>query len=125
MLDIDHFKAINDERGHLVGDTVIKRIAKIIADRARESDIVCRWGGEEFTILATDCILNDVLRLSDAIHEAMSTETFFITEPDRKITVSMGITQVKLGDDEKDIVARADKALYQAKDKGRNRTEAL
>lgn len=125
MADIDHFKPINDKKGHLAGDEVIRRAAEIAAAQVRESDIICRWGGEEFTILAANCTLQDAHRLADAIQQAMRTETFFADEPDWRITVSLGITEVRADDDEKALVARADKALYQAKDLGRDRTVAL
>jgi diguanylate cyclase (GGDEF)-like protein len=91
----------------------------------RDSDAICRWGGEEFMILAANCNLHDAHRLSVAIHEAFSKETFFADDPDFKITVSVGITEVRPEDDEESLIARADKALYRAKDLGRNRTEAL
>lgn len=125
MVDIDHFKPVNDKKGHLAGDAVIRRAAEIAADAVRESDIICRWGGEEFMILAANCNLHDAHRLSDAIHEAIRAEIFFPDDPECKITVSQGITEVRAEDDEESLVARADKAMYKAKDLGRNRTEAL
>lgn len=125
MIDIDHFKAINDEKGHLAGDTVIKRLAEIIMATARESDIACRWGGEEFTVIATDCTQTEAQRLSDALHQEIRDEVFFPDTAEQDITVSIGLTQVTMGDDENALIGRADKALYQAKDNGRNRTEIL
>lgn len=125
MIDIDHFKPINDKKGHLAGDAVIRRAAEIVADTARESDIVCRWGGEEFMILAANCNLQDAHRLSEAIHAAIRGEAFFADDPDHKVTVSQGITEVRAEDDEETLLARVDKAMYKAKDTGRNRTEVL
>lgn len=123
MIDIDNFKRVNDQRGHLVGDAVIKCVAEIIENGVRESDIVCRWGGEEFAILAANCDLSEAQRLSSAIHDGMRAEVFFADSPDMKVTMSIGITEVRPGDGEQDVVGRADKALYQAKDKGRNCTD--
>ncbi|HEY9079946.1 sensor domain-containing diguanylate cyclase [Magnetovibrio sp.] len=122
MLDIDHFKPINDELGHLAGDDVIRRTADIIRAQARESDLICRWGGEEFIILASDCTATDAQRLSDAIREALRSARFFPTMPDRTVTGSVGVCEVRPGDDEVVMIGRADQAMYAAKEKGRDRT---
>jgi len=125
MMDIDHFKPINDELGHLAGDDAIFRAASIIQSKARESDIVCRWGGEEFTILAIDCNAQDALRLGEAIREAIRTTPFFPDAPDKIITISIGITEACANDDEVSLIARADKAMFTAKQNGRDRTELV
>jgi len=125
MIDLDHFKAINDKMGHLAGDAVIHRAAEIAAAQVRESDIICRWGGEEFMILAANCKLDDAQRLADAVHQALRAAVFFPDEPAWRITASFGITEIRAADTEKDLIARADKALYQAKDQGRNCTVSL
>lgn len=125
MIDIDHFKTINDAKGHLAGDEVIHRIAEIITAAARESDIVCRWGGEEFAIIAADCTVAKAQRLSFALHKAIRAGAFFPGTDDMTITVSIGLTEVRPHDDENALIGRADRALYQAKDNGRNRTETL
>lgn len=125
MIDIDHFKLINDENGHLAGDEAIHRIAEITAATVRESDIVCRWGGEEFAIIAEDCTVAKAQRLSHAVHKAIRAEVFFPGTSDMSITVSIGLTEARPHDDENMLIGRADRALYLAKDNGRNRTETL
>jgi len=123
MLDIDYFKAINDEYGHLAGDAAIQQAARIIQEHSRESDLLCRWGGEEFMILAADCNAQDAARLADAIREAFRRTTFFADTPTNKVTISAGISEVRTSDNEDIIVSRADTALYKAKENGRDRTE--
>lgn len=125
MIDIDHFKPINDKKGHLAGDAVLRRLGEIILAAARESDVSCRWGGEEFAVIAEDCTQTEAGRLSDALHKAIGAEAFFPDDDELKITVSIGLTQAVKGDDETALIGRADRALYQAKDNGRNRTEIL
>jgi len=122
MLDIDHFKDINDQMGHLTGDEVIRRTGEILKEKTRESDLLCRWGGEEFTILAANCRVEDALRLGDTIRAAMHAEAFFLQRPDRHVTVSVGVTQVTPNDTEVDVLARVDEAMYAAKEAGRNCT---
>ncbi|MBL4613367.1 MAG: GGDEF domain-containing protein [Magnetovibrio sp.] len=123
MMDIDNFKLINDQLGHLAGDKAIRHAAKVIRDQSRDSDLLCRWGGEEFVILATECNAPDAQRLGDSIREAFRDAKFFPDTPDKKITLSVGISQVRKNDDEESVVARADRALYAAKDNGRDCTK--
>jgi len=123
MMDIDHFKAINDDMGHLAGDEVIRQTADIVRAASRESDLLCRWGGEEFIILASDCTAKDAGRLSDAIRDAIRNARFFADAPDKIVTASIGVCEVRPGDEEVAVIARADKAMYAAKEKGRDRTE--
>jgi len=125
MLDIDHFKPINDELGHLAGDAVIRGTADIVRAASRESDLLCRWGGEEFIILASDCTAKDAQRLSDAIRDAVRAAKFFPDAPERTVTISVGVCEVRPGDDEIIMIGRADQAMYAAKEKGRDRTETL
>lgn len=121
MLDIDHFKRINDRRGHNVGDQVITRFAEVIRQSTREQDIVCRWGGEEFLLLCPNTSATQAYTLAEKIRT-----TIFDTEFDHKgallLTASFGVYELKPGEGLVDAVARADKALYAAKDWGRNCT---
>lgn len=123
MIDIDHFKPINDKLGHLAGDAAIQQVANMISERTRESDMLCRWGGEEFMILASDCNAEDAQKLAEEIRIAISEATLFPSSPELSVTISVGIGEMKAEDTEQTLVARADKALYQAKDNGRNRTK--
>ncbi len=124
MLDIDKFKDVNDKHGHDVGDSAIISLAKILQNEGRKSDIVSRWGGEEFLILLPETTLDGALIISEKIRQTVEEAKLLIE--DHKIlrfTVSVGVSQVKI-DEDKDIeasISRADKALYEAKESGRNR----
>jgi len=125
MMDVDHFKQINDKKGHQAGDVVLKKIAGIIQNAVREVDFTCRWGGEEFLVLAHNCKVEDAKRLSESIHDVIREYIFFPDDPDMKVTVSFGLTEVQNGDDKNKLFTRMDKALYKAKENGRNKTEIL
>ncbi len=117
MVDVDFFKKINDTYGHGVGDMVLVGISELFLSLLREEDIVCRWGGEEFVILLPSANLKDALSLAQKLRgriEMMEIETA------HKVTASFGVTQIRVDDDLKSAVDRADNALYRAKDAGRN-----
>jgi len=124
MLDIDMFKNVNDTYGHKVGDEVIILLAKILQKFTRKSDIVSRWGGEEFVILLPHTDTTGALIIAEKIR-VESENNIYITQENQKVsfTVSMGVSQV-INDQDSTIEAslnRADKALYEAKHGGRNR----
>ncbi len=117
MVDVDFFKKINDTYGHGVGDKVLVNISELFLSLLRDEDIVCRWGGEEFVILLPSANLKDALSLAEKLRgriEMMEIETV------HKVTASFGVTQVRVDDDLKSAVDRADSALYRAKNAGRN-----
>lgn len=124
MIDIDHFKSVNDSYGHAIGDTVIRDVARIIQDCIRDSDSVCRWGGEEFILLAPMTKKTEALLPARRILAAVEAHAFAGLQGTRK-TVSIGIAGVP--DDDIDttdkLVQEADESLYQAKKEGRNRIE--
>lgn len=118
MLDLDNFKNVNDQFGHDVGDLVLKRFVKLIHDRIRSSDILVRYGGEEFLILFPDTELIDAKLLSKEILKYVSDCTSFESG---KITTSIGLASIKVNDyTSKDVIKDADIALYQAKANGKN-----
>lgn len=119
MLDIDYFKKINDTYGHLIGDEILKGIAEALRNNVRDTDIVGRYGGEEFLIVLPDCALSDGINVAEKIrHTIMGSE--FVQNI--KITISGGI--VEYGNENiEDFINSADLYLYQAKQKGRNRIE--
>ncbi len=123
MIDIDKFKRINDTYGHQTGDYVIKHIADILKKTKRESDIACRYGGEEFVILLPSTPIEGGCELARKIKEAVEREEFKTEQGSIvKVTVSIGVSQVFF-DSEKNIepaLKRADEALYEAKEAGRN-----
>lgn len=117
MLDIDHFKPINDKFGHQVGDKVLIRIGDVIKNHVRGIDSVGRWGGEEFLIICPETHAEGAMVLSEHIRGAMKTTDFAIG---REVTVSLGVAEIRLGEGVKDLIARADEALYKAKQAGRD-----
>ncbi len=121
MIDIDHFKKVNDRLGHLAGDSIIRQIAQAIKGTLRESDIVCRWGGEEFLIVVkgADALQGQVL--AEKIRTTIATGSFRVRNTVLPITISLGVASCTDGETPEHLVARADKALYHAKHAGRDR----
>lgn len=118
LLDVDHFKCINDQHGHSVGDAVLVMLAKTFEARARETDTVCRWGGEEFVVLLPQTDLENAARLAECLR--LATEQLRMPHLP-SITISIGVAQ-NLGEETtENLLKRADMALYRAKELGRNR----
>ncbi|MGD9970572.1 MAG: ABC transporter substrate-binding protein [Sulfuricurvum sp.] len=118
ILDLDHFKQINDQYGHLSGDGVLKTIANVLEHSVRQTDLVGRWGGEEFMII---CPETD---LSGAKHVARKVQSMILRAkfgPVHTVSASFGISESRSDDRVEDVVSRADEALYRAKNEGRNR----
>ncbi len=120
VFDIDHFKRINDSHGHQAGDRVLKVIGRSVAKRLREVDFFCRFGGEEFVAIMPETSLADALPVLDTIRAAIANASFNYKEQPISITLSVGVTEFKTGDDLEVAFARADEALYAAKSGGRN-----
>ncbi len=121
MLDVDNFKAINDTRGHQSGDRVLVEIGRRLVAVCRDTDLVARWGGEEFVILLRDCALQAGMQIAEDIRATIS-DTPFIDAG--VVTVSIGVAEATSHDDLRSWVARADEALYDAKGAGRNTVRA-
>ena len=122
MLDIDHFKLVNDNFGHDVGDAVLKDMAMILKSIVRVTDIVGRWGGEEFMVIASNTNKESALVLAEKIRKAIETHLFEVIGSK---TASFGVSEYREGDTQEDIVKRADNGLYEAKENGRNRVVFL
>ncbi|UZE23870.1 diguanylate cyclase [Pseudomonas sp. B21-056] len=123
MLDLDHFKRINDNYGHLAGDRVLKLIANVLRRRLRGSDFIARFGGEEFVLLVPDTPLAAGAKLAEGLRAAIEACPFHFKGEPVTITVSMGMTAFKQGEHSDLVLKRADQALYRAKTAGRNRVE--
>ncbi|NQY93370.1 MAG: diguanylate cyclase, partial [Campylobacteraceae bacterium] len=117
ILDIDFFRKFNDTYGHLIGDEVLISISSILQKNIRESDVVARWGGEEFVILLPNTSLSDAFLLMDKLRKIIED---FNHEIAGGITASFGVTTINENDDSYSVFKRADEALYEAKDCGRN-----
>jgi len=124
LIDVDHFKHFNDTYGHLEGDRILRRVARLITSCMRTMDTAYRYGGEEFTILLPETTCDDALTVAERIKEAVSGETLDYIN-DSKVTVSIGATEYADTDSVSDLVKRADHAMYIAKRKGRNRIAYL
>lgn len=119
MVDIDFFKRINDTFGHEVGDKVLLSVAAVIVDSLRQSDEVGRWGGEEFLAVLPDTGLAEAFESAERVRKTIEG---YILDGDISVTASFGVTQYRSGEPINEFVSRADKALYLAKERGRNMT---
>ena len=122
MVDVDHFKAINDNYGHETGNLALKSLADILNSEVRTTDIVCRYGGEEFAMIFPETHLNLAVKVADRIRKQISSESIAVDGDEIKLTVSMGASvYMKFSVlDFNDFVASVDKYLYEAKQSGRN-----
>ena len=121
VCDIDHFKSINDTYGHQAGDKVLRIIARSIASRLRKTDFIARIGGEEFVVLMPETDADQAYGVINKIREAIAKCPFHFKEKPVSITLSFGVTAFAGEDKPEAVFARSDKALYQAKEQGRNR----
>jgi diguanylate cyclase (GGDEF)-like protein len=124
LIDIDHFKAINDDYGHLAGDYALRELAGIVKASVRKEELFARYGGEEFALVLPETPLEEARSAAERVREAVESHPFRYDEKAFKITISLGGT-VTAGDDESltpnDLIREADARLYQAKREGRNR----
>jgi diguanylate cyclase (GGDEF)-like protein len=124
MIDLDHFKAVNDLQGHAAGDAALQQVATVLTENVRGSDVVFRHGGEEFLVLLPETDLEGALSLAEKIRQATQTRSFGDGERVFNLTLSAGAATLWDNESGNDMIARADMALYQAKEQGRNRVEA-
>jgi diguanylate cyclase (GGDEF)-like protein len=124
ITDIDHFKRVNDTYGHQAGDEVLKTFAALLKTSCRPGDLVARYGGEEFVILCADCSIAVSAQRAEAMRRAIS-QTQHSALADHCVTASFGVTEIQAGDTPETMLKRADRALYEAKEGGRNRVVQL
>ncbi len=122
LIDIDHFKAVNDSHGHAAGDAVLCRFAQTLQNSLRAGDFVGRWGGEEFLVVIPQTEPPMAEMLVERLREALAQTSFEAIAPGLRITFSAGVSQCAPADDLHAAIDRADQALYQAKRAGRDRT---
>lgn len=120
LMDLDHFKQINDTYGHLVGDKILYEFSHVVSKRVREQDYFGRFGGEEFLLILTGIPAKESLVALNRIREAVELHSFKHEGKPVPLTVSMGFTMAQAGEKVDDLIDRADHALYQAKSAGRN-----
>jgi diguanylate cyclase (GGDEF)-like protein len=121
LLDLDHFKNVNDIYGHAVGDQILKRVTEIINLRIRVTDSLYRIGGEEFIVILEGADLHKAVHLAEQLRTLVDANELV---PDHAVTISLGVAELKDGESANDWLHRADEALYRAKDAGRNSTSA-
>lgn len=117
LLDIDHFKRINDNYGHNIGDDILVKISGLVFNMIRVTDIFGRWGGEEFIIVCFETLVDGAQILADRIRMRIENQNFF---PGLQVTASFGVSSYQIGDDVNQVIKKADQAMYQSKKTGRN-----
>jgi diguanylate cyclase (GGDEF)-like protein len=122
MVDIDHFKSINDRYGHAVGDEAIREVARRLSACLRERDVICRYGGEEFAVLLVDASPEEAERVAHRLHAAVAATPLMTVDGPVPMTVSVGLARPPdVARDVQVLLGQADEALYAAKGAGRNR----
>lgn len=124
LFDIDFFKRVNDEHGHLAGDAVLKQVARLTATRLRETDVISRWGGEEFLVLLKNCNLETARNMAEELRLSVLNNPADYQQKQIKVTISIGVVEYRSQDTKDYLIARVDKALYTAKRNGRNQVIA-
>ncbi len=125
LIDLDHFKQVNDTYGHAAGDEVLRRTARLFRENLRTMDIVGRWGGEEFIIMLPEMAIDQANITGNRLLQALAATDIDAGSALIKITATIGITQLLPGDKMDEIISRADAALYKGKEAGRNRVEIM
>jgi diguanylate cyclase (GGDEF)-like protein len=122
ILDIDHFKRVNDTHGHGVGDDVLRHFAQCIQHELRDCDVIARWGGEEFLLMLTECRVVQAEAMLDRVREVVNRTLMCPSLPELHVRFSSGLAEQRYDEDVDETIERADQALYRAKRAGRNRT---
>ncbi len=121
MLDVDHFKVVNDEHGHDAGDEALRAVCKTVSHHLRAGDTLGRWGGEEFLVIVTDITENGLKAFGDRCRMLIAESGVPVAEKHLRITVSAGATIIRANDTEHSAIKRADGLMYQSKATGRNK----
>ena len=127
MMDLDLFKRVNDELGHTAGDLVLADMGRIIGEWSRQTDLSCRYGGEEFAVIFPETALEGARVACERLRQTVEENMVQWRTGPIQITISIGVTQHRTGDKDsmRSLIDRADEALYQAKEAGRNRVEVV
>jgi diguanylate cyclase (GGDEF)-like protein len=121
MIDLDHFKKINDTYGHVIGDFVLRHVAGRIKAAVRDFDMVGRFGGEEFVIIMADTNLQVAQNIAERVRQVVMDTPLHLKEFSIQITISLGVAMLMEGERKEALLERADAAMYEAKKAGRNR----
>ena len=120
MIDIDFFKTVNDTFGHVAGDAVLTAVASTIVSCTRDSDVVFRYGGEEFVVILTNTQAAGAKLLAERIRASIEARTIPANGNNARVTVSIGVAELGIAESKVDLIERADEMLYCAKERGRN-----
>jgi len=123
MIDIDHFKAVNDAHGHQVGDDVLRKVTSRIGSSLRVYDVVGRYGGEEFLVILPETDSQEAAAIAERVRESVAQTAEATGDQGHPVTISLGVASNRSGDTVDTMTQRADEALYHAKNNGRNRVE--
>jgi len=123
FIDLDHFKSINDKYGHAVGDEVLQTVSEAIRETIRDSDVVCRWGGEEIVVALPNVCTDEAMLVAEKVRQAIADLIF--SEFELQVTTSIGISCATERVNHESLIKMADEAVYQAKSQGRNRVVIL
>jgi diguanylate cyclase (GGDEF)-like protein len=124
MIDLDHFKRVNDTHGHAAGDQVLRAIARLCMERLRRIDIIGRYGGEEFAVVMPDTDLNDAIQAAARLGEMIAAEKIMLPQGELRVTASLGVALFERDmPNLETLLDHADQAMYAAKKAGRNRVE--
>ena len=123
MVDVDRFKRVNDSHGHPVGDEVLRSVAGLLGTRLRDGDCLARYGGEEFLVILRRCHISRGRRVAEALRQNVAQAQIATHAGAVPVTVSLGVAQWAADESFDDVVQRADRALYDAKQGGRDRVE--
>ncbi len=121
FMDMDDFKKVNDSFGHLIGDKVLIRLGVILKQQLRKTDVVSRWGGEEFAILLVDTDKDEVFKIADKLRVSIKEDKILNEILDTPITVSLGLSELTSGDSQDGLIGKVDDALYKAKGSGKDK----
>jgi diguanylate cyclase len=122
LIDVDHFKEVNDRFGHRAGDKCLRELTRLVGRRIRKTDFLARYGGEELVIIITDCDAENAGKIAEKIRESIDRTRFYYHEELIRLTISLGVTQAQPTDkDAENLFVRVDKAMYRAKREGRNK----
>lgn len=124
FVDIDHFKKINDTFGHAAGDEALKKVASILQEGVRGLDAVGRWGGEEMIVTLLGANQEDAVRIAETLRERIEATPIVLDHATMHLTASFGVAELARDKSAEELLDRADKALYQAKETGRNKVVA-
>ena len=121
LIDIDDFKKVNDDFGHLIGDKVLIRVAEILTRKLDEKSVIARWGGEEFAVLLVDTAIENASDTATKICEAVIEDMALAELLGRQLTVSIGVGELSTLESQDGLIHKVDAALYEAKRAGKNR----